>query len=161
MFLGLGMISSYSFNTQPSLLMCKASEVLPLDLSLRRSGAKVLLLADVPISWLIKLCALNMYSFLFDKERCCTWCRLQFVMNKEYVASSAFSQSESDLASKNCTIWRQPQRSTPSIKVMVAATWTPGPCIYVIIIFKHMHLFSSNIVMIVTCPKIGLILRSS
>ena len=45
-----------------------------------------------------------MYSFLYVKEKCCTWGWLELIMNKECVANSSFSQNDSDLASKNITL---------------------------------------------------------
>lgn len=83
------------------------------------------------ISIRIKLYTLNMYSFLYVEKKIValrsTWCRLEFIMNKELVASSAFSQSESDLASKSTMILEITTKVATHHKGVCGREGAPGP----------------------------------
>lgn len=55
------------------------------------------------------VCVKYVQVFCISKKKksvalCSTWYRLEFILNKELFANSAFSQNESDLASKNTMI---------------------------------------------------------
>lgn len=100
-----------------------------------------------------------MYSFLYVREKCCTWGWLELIMNKECVANAGFSQNDLTWHQKHITLLE----ITTKICTYHEGLWGSDVDLWSLLLshhhFKGIHLFSSNIVMFVTCPKMCLLLQ--